>query len=179
MRRPSTGSVAPVFRPTARCLVLDGSGRVLLFAGETKGQAGRAWFTPGGGIRAGESPADAACRELAEETGLRVPAQEMGPVIASCAGLWWAGERVFFGVDSFFLVRPQDFVISADAQEEHERASLTTHRWWTAAQLEATTDRVFPVGLAGVLRVVAATGGPTQRLRLPWREHWTQPRAQA
>jgi 8-oxo-dGTP pyrophosphatase MutT (NUDIX family) len=179
MRRPSTGSVAPVFRPTARCVVLDGCGRVLLFAGQTNGQAGRAWFTPGGGIRARESLAEAASRELAEETGLGVPADEMGPVIASCAGLWWAGDQVFFGVDSFFLIRPQDFVISNDGQEEQERASLATHRWWTAAQLEVTSDRVFPLGLVGLVRAISAGGVPTRQLRLPWREHWTQPRIEA
>jgi hypothetical protein len=80
---------------------------------------------------------------------------------------------------TFFLVRAQEFVISADGREQQERAALATHRWWTAAQLDATSDHAFPLGLAGVLRAVAAGGLPAAPLRLPWREHRTQPRLQA
>jgi ADP-ribose pyrophosphatase YjhB (NUDIX family) len=92
---PQTGgrSPTPVFQPTARCFVLDGAGRVLLFGGEVSPTAGRTWFTPGGGLRAGESLPEAASRELAEETGLRIPATELGRAV-SCAGRWPATCRI-------------------------------------------------------------------------------------
>jgi putative (di)nucleoside polyphosphate hydrolase len=55
------------FRAGVGLLVVDGHGRVLAL--ERTGVAG-AWQLPQGGLRPDETPADAARRELAEETGL-------------------------------------------------------------------------------------------------------------
>src|SRR6266446_3466641 len=60
-------------RPSARLLVIDPDNRVLLFRfvfkrGPLAGQD--YWATPGGGLEAGESFADAARRELFEEIGI-------------------------------------------------------------------------------------------------------------
>ncbi len=53
------------------CLAHDGDGRVLLCRlVASEGAAAGAWTLPGGGVEWGEDPADAAIRELAEETGL-------------------------------------------------------------------------------------------------------------
>ena len=56
-------------RPAARVLLLDAQDRVLLFRFDA-GDRPAFWATPGGAIDPGESYADAAKRELREETGL-------------------------------------------------------------------------------------------------------------
>ena len=66
-------------RPTARVLLLDDHDRALLFRGRNDDAPSvRFWFPAGGGIEAGESPRDAAIREVWEETGAQV---ELGPHI--------------------------------------------------------------------------------------------------
>lgn len=60
-------------RRSAVVLATDGEGRVLLVqvgGGPFKG----AWLLPGGGIEPGETPRDAAIRELREESGLEASA---------------------------------------------------------------------------------------------------------
>ena len=61
--------------PSVTALVFDAEARVLLVE---HGDTG-AWVAPGGGIEPGETPADAAVRELEEETGLRArPVRVLG-----------------------------------------------------------------------------------------------------
>jgi 8-oxo-dGTP diphosphatase len=50
----------------------DDRGRVLLVRASARSARPGTWFLPGGGIEHGEDPADAAVREVAEETGLAV-----------------------------------------------------------------------------------------------------------
>ena len=80
----------PRFRPTARLILLDPADRVLLFSAEDP--RSRVWFTPGGGVHRGESLEAAAVRELAEETGHVRAEADIGPLVATCSGLWAASE---------------------------------------------------------------------------------------
>jgi 8-oxo-dGTP pyrophosphatase MutT (NUDIX family) len=159
---------APIWRPTARLLVLDPLDRVLLFSAD--GPRGRVWFTPGGAIHRGETLASAAVRELAEETGYSHAEAGIGPVVATCAGLWSTADgQVFFGADSFFLVRVADPVISTDGQEPLERSVITGHHWWTPGELREATELIHPLGLPGLVASLLSDGIPEQPLRLPWR----------
>lgn len=57
-------------RPAARVVCLDSDGRVLLMHWHDKVSGMDVWEPPGGGIDPGETPLEAARRELEEETGL-------------------------------------------------------------------------------------------------------------
>jgi 8-oxo-dGTP pyrophosphatase MutT (NUDIX family) len=63
--------------PAVSVLVWDDDGRLLLVRGADTGT----WQMIGGGVEPGESPADAARRETAEETGLQVSLTQIRGVI--------------------------------------------------------------------------------------------------
>lgn len=142
-------------RRAARILVIDGDGRVLLFRGcDPARRSHRYWFTPGGGIYPGESPAQGAARELAEETGLRVRPEELGqPVWDDVTtfpfdGQWYRQEQ------QFFALRVSAWQVDTAGFNQIERNSIDGHRWWSVDALEAADERVYPPNLAEVVRRV-------------------------
>jgi 8-oxo-dGTP pyrophosphatase MutT (NUDIX family) len=160
----------PIWRPTARILVHDPLDRVLLFS--ALDPAGRTWwFTPGGGVHRGETLTAAAVRELAEETGYVCAEADLGPVVATCAGVWPSpGEdgRRYFAADSFFFVRVPHPAVSTRGQEELERSVITGHRWWAVDELRTTADEIFPLRLADLVVGLLGNGTPTRPVRLAW-----------
>lgn len=144
-------------RQAARVLLLDGADRVLLFHGWDPARPGhRYWFTPGGGLDAGESSVAGAVRELAEETGLRLAPDELGePVWQQVTefpfdGRWYRQEQ------EFFLVRmpaqQAAFEVDTAGFNQIERNSIDEHRWWSVADLDGTAERFYPVELPALLR---------------------------
>ena len=136
--------MTPIWRPTARLLVIDPDERVLLF-GSVDDDGRSWWFTPGGGINDGETVTEAAVRELAEETGFARTEAELGPVVATSASLFigYDGRR-YFGAHTFYFLRVPHAEIVVDGQEDYERSFITGHRWWTPDELRSTTDDIFP-----------------------------------
>ena len=140
-------------RPSSRLLVIDSLQRILLFRfehsqGSLAGQ--RFWATPGGALDPGESYAQAACRELLEETGLVVddPGPEVGQRIANFR--MPDGEMVRAD-ERFFLVRVGALEISTERWTGLEREVMAAHRWWSAADLRSTAEQVWPEDLTDLL----------------------------
>lgn len=146
-------SVTPVERRAARVLLLDRDGRVLLFHGcdPADAGAGRWWFTPGGGLDPGESPAQGAVRELREETGLDVAPEALGrPVHARTATFRFAG-GLYRQTEDYFVLRVEGHEVDTSGFNALEVSAVLGHRWWTVEELRSTGERVYPEVLPELL----------------------------
>ncbi|GJD53411.1 RNA pyrophosphohydrolase [Methylobacterium crusticola] len=146
-------------RPAARLLVLDPAGRVLLFrfvhrAGPLAGMT--YWATPGGGVEDGESLAQAAARELAEETGLRLPVEAPAVGRRDFVLRLADGEEVW-AQERYFVVRAGGEPLSRDGWTAEEAEVMGEHRWWSRAALAGTGDTVYP---EDILALLDAAGEP-------------------
>jgi 8-oxo-dGTP pyrophosphatase MutT (NUDIX family) len=151
--------VTVIDRRAARVLLVDRAGRTLLLHGGDPARPGeRWWFTPGGGLNGDETPAEGAARELAEETGLRVAAAELGEPIWHEVTEFSFRERQYRQDQDFFLLRVADWQVDTAGMDSDEQLTITDHRWWSAIELDATTEQVFPEDLAGLLRRFTGPG---------------------
>jgi 8-oxo-dGTP pyrophosphatase MutT (NUDIX family) len=149
-------------RRTARVLVFDPVGRVLLirFVVQRSDEEFVFWLTPGGELEGAEAPVEAAVRELREELGLEVavvgPDREESNCFEHLGGMVDNIDYFFHaecGVDA-----PRLMGVTAD-----EIAAMREIRWWSAAEIEGSGERFFPVDLAAWMRSVW-DAGPFDRL---------------
>jgi 8-oxo-dGTP pyrophosphatase MutT (NUDIX family) len=148
-------------RTSARVVLLDEDGCVLLFCGSdpalpdgSDDPAPLWWFTVGGAVQQGETLAEAAVRELEEETGLRVDPDDMiGPVWRRDAVIDFNGS-VIRSQEMFFIHRTRRFEPSEAGRTGLERAYIHGHRWCDATmigELVAKGETVYPLQLGELL----------------------------
>ena len=152
------------YRPCVGIMLIDRGGRV--FVAQRIDTPGTAWQMPQGGIDAGESPRQAALRELREEVGT-----DQAEVLAESRELWrydlpaelvprlWGGR--FRGQEQKwlalrFLGRDADIDIATAAPE---------FRAWRWAELAELPDLIVPFKRQIYLKVIAEFGHLAEGLR--------------
>ena len=146
-----------VERHAAR-LVLIADGAVLLIRAcdPAAPERGEWWFTPGGGVEAGESLEEAASREAREETGFVVAPDAVGPVVATRES-WFEFDHVHYHqTDHFFAMQVERFAPDITDWDPLEVRALLEPRWWPVDELEAMAETLYPIRLADLVRAVVA-----------------------
>ena len=135
-------------RTTARLVLFDAHGRILLFL-HADGMGRKFWATPGGGVEEGESLEQAARREASEEMGARD---------VDLAHLWTGLTEFEFAdkdvsqTEAFFRVTGHAGVFGPEVEAIHRRERILESRWWTAEEIEASHERILPLDLAKRVR---------------------------
>jgi 8-oxo-dGTP pyrophosphatase MutT (NUDIX family) len=140
-------------------VVRSTDGRVLLFRGgdPARPEAGTWWVTPGGGVDAGETPADAAPRERLGETGLA--GGDHGPVRMHRTTKFEFNGVAYRQKEDYFLIEGPPFDVDTSRWSPLERASVVESRWWPIDELRTTAEVFYPEEL------VALAEGRTVRRR--------------
>jgi 8-oxo-dGTP pyrophosphatase MutT (NUDIX family) len=123
--------------PCGDAAIFNPAGEILLI----QRQDDQLWAMPGGGFEVGETPAEAACREAWEETGVGVePLKLIGVYDSRLCGSRTAAHLYQF----VFLCRPRD----ADAQPSISHETLDV-RWYAE-------DRLPPLSPGHAVRIADA-----------------------
>jgi 8-oxo-dGTP pyrophosphatase MutT (NUDIX family) len=153
-------------RPSARLILLDPQDRLFMFKVHQPSVYDPAdphrdpfWIMLGGMVDAGEDYAQSAVREAREETGL---------VVGDIRWIWsrervmqWR-ERKVLHRERFFLGRAASTTIDTSGLDEREKSWTLDHRWWSADEIAASSERFEPVALASLLKGLLRDGPPPE-----------------
>jgi 8-oxo-dGTP pyrophosphatase MutT (NUDIX family) len=142
-------------RSVVRAVVLDVRESVLLFhtRDPTYPELGTWWELPGGGIDPGETYRETAVRELAEEAGIAVTPDQVGPPNwRRRATFRYRGERRINNE----VVVPVRLSVIGPAVDGAGRVGFEDEdyfdfRWWPVSEVIGSTDRFYPGRLPELL----------------------------
>lgn len=136
-------------------LVVRAGEEILLFEDSDPGYADlRWWVTPGGGIDPGETEAEAAVRELAEETGFVVSQEQLIGPVARRVAVHGYSDEVLEQAEAFFVVQVPRFDPDISGHTVDEQLTLQSNRWWHLTELEETTEWIWPHYLLELIELV-------------------------
>lgn len=137
-------------RLSSRILLFDREGSILMLL-TTGGNGNARWLTPGGGVDPGESHADAAIRELFEETGLS-GVTLAGPVFALDFVATYGAKDHDTGHAEYYTAIVDRFELSDAGWTEDEKVDVLNHKWWSLDELIMTTEPYEPDNLVELVR---------------------------
>ncbi|HJW40041.1 MAG TPA: NUDIX domain-containing protein [Rhizomicrobium sp.] len=155
-------------RPTVRVLLLSPSKRLLMFRYPNRSKSKippTCWATAGGGIDPGETIAQAAAREVLEETG--ISGVTLGPVVWHSEDLLHLPDRMILLAERFMIAHAPNEDVVTDGWTEQERAEISAYHWWSLAEIRTTAEKLYPVGLARFLPPILEGDYPAEPLALP------------
>ena len=139
-------------RPSARLILLDPQDRLFLFKVHQPSVYDPAdpfrepfWIMIGGLVDPGEDYAEAVIREAREETA----------VVVKDVRWVWSRERIFLG-------RAASAAVDTSGLDDREKSWTLDHRWWTADEIAASSERFEPVDLGARLKALLRDGPPEQ-----------------
>ena len=143
-------------RTAVRVVLADAAGQILLLhVVEPKyPELGDCGELSGGGIDPGEDLFMAAQRELAEETGLRVPITDIATPswFRSVTFLHAGARRVQDEAIAYAAIPGLGPPVQATALSADENEIYLGYRWWAVDDIESSDVRFFPTSLPRVLR---------------------------
>ncbi len=156
------GLAYDIERTSVRVVLLDAGGRLLLFrtVDPSAPALGIWWELPGGGMEAGESVAQTAARELAEETGILLPDSAVAALAALGNDPTWTRTATYVRRGRRILQHELVVAVRIDAvapepardgRTPEELEDYVGHRWWTVEDVAASGERFFPGRLPALL----------------------------
>ena len=149
-------------RPSARLILLDPQGRLFLFKVHQPSVYDPAdpfrepfWIMIGGLVDPGEDFAEAAIREAREETAVAV--QDVRWVWSRERIMQWRDKQVLHR-ERFFLGRAASTAVDTSGLDEREKSWTLDHRWWSADEIAASSERFEPVDLGLRLKALLRDG---------------------
>ncbi|MFD5521217.1 NUDIX hydrolase [Streptomyces sp. NPDC127066] len=146
-------------RQAARVAVLDPAGAVFMFRYDNE-EVGVHWALPGGGMDPGETPLQAAVREVREETGWT----DIEP--GGTALCFWEHDFTRVGVpvrqyEHIFLAYGPRRQPGGELGASQAAEGILGGRWWSPRDLSEAADPLWPPRLPELLASVRRDGPPT------------------